>query len=217
MNLIRNEKEFFQQIKLLVNGGIIMKKLKIVGVGLILAGIIVISTVIGMRLWASHKEQAMINDFQKTIEREDKNPNMMKNDLEPPSEQGGAIGLLTIPKIDLKVAIGEGVDNSTLKYAVGHFKGTAMPGSIGNFCVAGHRSYTYSEYFNRLGEIKNGDVIYVQTKNGTYDYKVYNTTVVTPDHVEVLKPTADATMTLVTCTPIRVATHRLIINAKLEK
>jgi sortase A len=195
-----------------------MKKLKITGACLILLGIIVISTAIGMRIWSSYKEKAMINDFQKTIEIEDKKPNKDKViDTKPPSEQDGAIGILTIPKIDLKVAIGEGVDNSVLKYAVGHFKGTAMPGDKGNFCVAGHRSYTYSEYFNRLGEIKNGDIIYVQTQNGTYNYKVYNINVVTPDHVEVLKATQDATMTLITCTPIRIATHRLIINAKLQK
>lgn len=194
-----------------------MKKLKIIGGVLIVIGIIVISSAIGMRLWASHKEKAMINDFQKTIAQEDKKSNIDKtSDTQPPSDKEGALGILTIPKINLKVAIGEGVDQSILKYAVGHFKGTAMPGEKGNFAVAGHRSYTYSEYFNRLGEIKNGDTIYVQAKNGTYTYKVYNISVVTPDHVEVLNPTPDATMTLVTCTPIRVATHRLIINAKLE-
>ena len=199
-------------------GGIVMKKLKIIGGIFIVAGIIVISSAIGMRLWAAHKEKAMINDFQKTIAQEDKKINMdNSSDAQPPSDGKGAIGILTIPKINLKVAIGEGVDQSTLKYAVGHFNGTAMPGQKGNFAVAGHRSYTYSEYFNRLGEIKNGDTIYVQAKNGTYTYKVYNISVVTPDHVEVLNPTPDATMTLVTCTPIRVATHRLIINAKLEK
>ena len=193
-----------------------MKKFKIVGGILIAAGIIVISSAIGMRLWAAHKEKAMINDFQRTIAQEDNKPNAdSSTDAQPPADAEGAIGIITIPKINLKVAVGEGVDLSTLKYAVGHFKGTAMPGQKGNFCVAGHRSYTYSEYFNRLGEIKNGDIINVQAKSGTYTYKVYNISVVTPDHVEVLNPTSDATMTLVTCTPIRIATHRLIINARL--
>ncbi|MFT8316141.1 MAG: class D sortase [Clostridium sp.] len=193
-----------------------MKKFKIVGGILIAAGIIVISSAIGMRLWAAHKEKAMINDFQRTIAQEDNKSNAdSSTDAQPPADAEGAIGIITIPKINLKVAVGEGVDLSTLKYAVGHFKGTAMPGQKGNFCVAGHRSYTYSEYFNRLGEIKNGDIINVQAKSGTYTYKVYNISVVTPDHVEVLNPTSDATMTLVTCTPIRIATHRLIINARL--
>lgn len=195
-----------------------MKKLKIIGGILIAIGVIVISSAIGMRLWAAHKEKAMINDFQKTIAQEDEKPSTDTTaDTQPPSDKEGVLGILTIPKINLKVAIGEGVDLSTLKYAVGHFTGTAMPGQKGNFAVAGHRSYTYSEYFNRLGEIKNGDEIYVQDKNGTYTYKVYDISVVTPDHVEVLNPTTDATMTLVTCTPIRVATHRLIIKARLEK
>lgn len=46
---------------------------------------------------------------------------------------------MTIPKIDLEVTIGEGVDMNTLKYALGHFPNTAMPGNDGNFSVATHR------------------------------------------------------------------------------
>lgn len=198
-----------------------MKKkvvVRIIGVVLIVAGISVIATVLGMRFWADHKQKQMINDFQKTIENQDKTADKNTSpDNKTPSAESGAIGILTIPKINVKVAVGEGVDLNTLKYAVGHFEGTAMPGSNGNFCVAGHRSYTYSEYFNRLDEVNKDDLIYVQTKKGTFTYKVYDKTVVTPDHTEVLNPTTDATMTLITCTPIRVATHRLIIKARLVK
>lgn len=197
-----------------------MKKtviIRIIGAVLIVAGVSVIGTVLGMRLWADHKQKQMITDFQKTIENQDKavSKNANTDNSTPTAVEGGAIGILTIPKIDLKVAVGEGVDMGTLKYAVGHFEGTAMPGKKGNFCVAGHRSYTYSEYFNRLDEVNKGDEISIQTKTGTFNYKVYDKTVVTPDHTEVLNSTTDATMTLVTCTPIRVATHRLIIKAKL--
>lgn len=204
-----------------------MKKrtiVKVIGAVLIVAGIAIIATAVGMRLWADHKQKQMITDFQKTIEKTDKKQNNntgnstdTNTDNKSQEPQSGTVGLLTIPKIDLKVAVGEGVDMDTLRYAVGHFSGTAYPGENGNCCIAGHRSYTYSEYFNRLDEINKGDEFTIQTKKGTYKYKVYDKLVVTPDHTEVLNPTSDATMTLITCTPIRVATHRLIIKARLEQ
>lgn len=204
-----------------------MKKgtiIKAAGAVLIFAGIVIIATAVGMRLWADHKQKQMITDFQKTIEKQDKNGDKQNNtsnntdsDNSTPQTKSGAVGLLTIPKINLTVAVGDGVDTDTLRYAVGHFKGTAYPGENGNCCIAGHRSYTYSEYFNRLDEINKGDEFTIQTTKGTYKYKVYDKIVVTPDHTEVLNPTSDATVTLITCTPIRVATHRLIIKARLEK
>lgn len=169
-----------------------------------------------------------MNNFERSIENY-KHGNSLKNmvkidegsiDKAPinkaPNEELGAIGIIRIPKIDLRVAIGEGVDMDTLKYAVGHFTQTAMAGENGNFCVAGHRSYTYSQYFNRLDEINKGDEIYVQTKKGEYKYIVYDKKIVEPSEYSVLDPTKDATLTLVTCTPIRVATHRLIIKARIQ-
>jgi sortase A len=158
-------------------------KRSIIGIALILIGLSVISTALFMRYSADRKQKAMIVAFEKTIENVDKQqpsdnstetPADSSPDKKPPSQNiNGAIGIMTIPKIDLKVAIGEGVDNETLKYAVGHFDGTGMPGEKGNFAVAGHRSYTYSQYFNRLDEIKVGDEIEVQTKKGDFVYKVY--------------------------------------------
>lgn len=196
------------------------KIVKITGVVLITAGIVIIAAALGMKLWAYHKQKQMITDFQKTIEKQDKaakNNTSPSNDNKASEQQSGTVGILTIPKINLKVAIGEGVDMSTLKYAVGHFSGTADPGAKGNCCIAGHRSYTYSEYFNRLDEVGKGDEVTIQTKKGTFNYKVYDKFVVTPDHTEVLNATSDETLTLITCTPIRIATHRLIVKAKIEK
>ncbi|GLC30916.1 class D sortase [Clostridium omnivorum] len=196
-----------------------MKK-KIIGIAMIVVGITIIGTAFFMRYSAERKQKSMIDAFEKTLENVDKgadsnNKNENSPSQKPPEDVKGAIGIMRIPKIDLKVAIGEGVDNETLKFTVGHFEGTAMPGEKGNFCVAGHRSYTYSEYFNRLDEVKNGDEIIVQTKKGEFKYKVYDTKVVEPSEVSVLDPTKDSTLTLVTCTPVRVATHRLIVKARL--
>lgn len=188
-----------------------------IGIIFIIIGLAVIGTAFYMRYSAEKVQRAMIDSFEHTIEDFDKSNNDTSPSEKPPTDDiSAAIGIMKIPKINLKVAIGEGVDNKTLKYAVGHFIGTAMPGEKGNFSVAGHRSYTYSEYFNRLDELKEGDEIVIQTKNGEFTYKIYEKKVVEPTEVSVLNSTKDATITLVTCTPIRIATHRLIIKGKLE-
>lgn len=201
-------------------------KRRIIGIIFIFMGLSIIGSALFMRYSANRQQQAMLEAFEKTIQKVDEdlgNENAQSSEIEaspnakPPSEDvNAAIGIIKIPKIDLKVAVGEGIDNNTLKYAVGHFEGTAMPGEKGNFAVAGHRSYTYSEYFNRLDELDIGDDITVKTKKGEFTYRVYEKKVVEPTEVSVLDKTKDATITLVTCTPIRVATHRLIIKGKLQ-
>ena len=84
------------------------------------------------------------------------------------------------------VPVVEGTDPKDIKYAVGHFKDTDMPGTTGNFAIAGHRSYTYNEYFNRLDELENGDTIKVKTIDGKmYTYKVFEKLVVEPEETSV--------------------------------
>ncbi|MHC6178666.1 class D sortase [Clostridium sp. JNZ X4-2] len=198
-----------------------MKRVRIIGLIFILIGILILLYAFGAKYWTRYKQDNMIKNYEQKI----KNTNPLnkgskvskKNSDKDSKTDYGTIGILIIPKIDLKVSIGEGTDMATLRYAVGHFKGTAMPGENGNFALAGHRSYTFGQYFNRLGELKIGDEITIETIKGNYKYKIFNTKVVLPQQVEVLNATKDSTMTLVTCTPIRVATHRLIISARLEK
>ncbi|MFL0251983.1 class D sortase [Clostridium neuense] len=193
-----------------------VKKFKIVGIALITLGIILILGAISIKFFVSHKQHDMLVRYEDKIKnyREHRSNSNLKNSTSNDDIEG--VGILIIPKINLKVVIGEGADLKTLKYAVGHFKDTALPGQKGNFCVAGHRSYVFGEYFNRLNEINIGDEITVKTVKGDFKYKVYKTEVVLPSQVQVLNPSSDATMTLITCTPIRVATHRLIVKARLE-
>jgi sortase A len=199
-------------------------KRKYIGIFLIVVGIAIIGSALYMRYEGNRKQKQMIDEFEKTISQlnQEKPVDNSSNaeyspDLAPPSlDVKGAIGIMKIPVIDLKVAIGDGVDMSTLKYAVGHFKETPYPGEKGNCAIAGHRSYTYSQYFNRLDEVKIGDKITITTTKGEFTYVVYKTYVVEPSEVSVLNNTKDAELTLITCTPVRIATHRLIIKAKLN-
>jgi sortase A len=127
------------------------------------------------------------------------------------------LGIIQIKKIKVKAPVVEGVKPSNLKSAVGHVPGTAALGQPGNSALAGHRSYTFGKFFNRLDEIVVGDEILITTKKEDLTYKVIKTHVVTPDDVSVLRGSKDDNIiTLITCTPIYVASHRLIVVARLE-
>ncbi|MPN33520.1 hypothetical protein SDC9_181008 [bioreactor metagenome] len=104
-----------------------------------------------------------------------------------------------------------------LRYAVGHFPTTAQAGEAGNFCLAGHRSYAYGAFFNRLDQLRAGDALIVERNGETFTYSVSEILVVEPDDTWVLNPTEDAQITLVTCTPIRVGTQRLIVKGVLQQ
>jgi sortase A len=190
-----------------------------IGILMIIIGAAIIISALLMRYEANKTQKVMIEDFKKNIQKVDEqlgdNQNIKIADKKPSDNKSGTIGIIAIPKIELSVALSEGVDASTLKYAVGHFTGTPMPGNKGNFCVAGHRSYAYNEYFNRLDELGIGDKITVTTLDGEFTYEVYESKVVKPEETYVLDNTESSEITLVTCTPIRVATHRLIVKGRM--
>lgn len=126
------------------------------------------------------------------------------------------IGILTIEKIDARLPVTAGVSKTQLKIAEGWVTQTAPIGSEGNAVIAGHRSYTYGQHFNRLGELETGDTIdYASTDGETMLFKVSEILTVEPGDPAVFaepEPGA-AQITLYTCTPIREATHRLLVRA----
>ncbi|MGI5899407.1 MAG: class D sortase [Christensenellales bacterium] len=158
--------------------------------------------------------EAMLPDTEQMVEldqEEAPGPQQIKDDL----ANIKLLGVMSIPKIDLEVAVGEGVTNRTIRYAVGHFQQTALPGENGNFSVIGHRSYIMGEFFNRLDEVEIGDQVMVERDGMLYTYSVSDIMVVEPTDMWVLDSTPDPQITLITCTPIRIATHRLIVKGVL--
>ena len=131
------------------------------------------------------------------------------------NKKSGVLGVIEIDKIDLRMPILHGASERNLDVASGLLNGTALPGTPGNSAIAAHRSRSYGRMFNRLDEIGTGDVVTVKSNTGTYQYQVYETLVVKPQDVSVLNGSKDEkTLTLITCTPIDTATHRLIVKAK---
>jgi sortase A len=133
-------------------------------------------------------------------------------DVAPPVDPG-LIGRVEIPRLNISAIVREGVDSKTLSRAVGHVPQTAKPGEVGNVAIAAHRD----TLFRPVRYIRKGDLIRMVTPSGTFNYQVDSTKIVMPSNVEVLKPTRDPAITLITCYPfnyIGSAPKRFIIRAR---
>jgi sortase A len=124
------------------------------------------------------------------------------------------LGVLRIPKIGLEAPVLGGTDTWTLKHALGHITGTALPGAPGNCALAGHRD----GLFRGLKDVGEGDAIELDTARGTERYRVARVWVVEPEDVTVLAATPSSVLTLVTCYPfyfVGAAPRRYIVRAVL--
>lgn len=120
--------------------------------------------------------------------------------------------VLEIPDLNIKAPVLEGTDNDVLRKGVGHFPGTGDLGK-GNYCIAGHSSPIYVEYFNNLKDAKEGMILTLTSLDGkTYYYTISETFIVEIPETWILDDFKDDRVTLVTCTDD--GSQRRIIIAK---
>lgn len=125
--------------------------------------------------------------------------------------------VIEIPAIGIKAPILEGTDNDILSKAVGHFEGTGSISS-GNYCIAGHSSTIYEEYFNEIKSIEIGMEIFIYDNDADRTkctYTVNDYFIVEPNETWVLEDFGDNRITLVTCTDD--GTQRQIVVGKLKE
>jgi sortase A len=125
----------------------------------------------------------------------------------------GLIGRIEIPRLLLSAVVVEGVDKTTLRRAVGHIPGTALPGHSGNVGLAGHRD----TFFRSLKDVKVKDEVQLSTLAGNFNYEVESLRVVDPEDVWVLAASGGNVLTLVTCYPfyfVGPAPKRWIVRAR---
>jgi sortase A len=125
----------------------------------------------------------------------------------------GLIGRIEIPRLLLSVIVSEGIDKTTLRRAVGHIPGTALPGQPGNVGLAGHRD----TFFRPLKDLRIKDEVQISTLRGNFTYEVESLRVVEPENVGVLAQSAENVLTLVTCYPFYYfgpAPQRWIVRAR---
>jgi sortase A len=132
----------------------------------------------------------------------------------PPPPEGSAVALIKIPRIGLDKAVVQGVAEADLRKGPGHYPETPLPGQPGNAAIAGHRT-TYGAPFYRLNDLAPGDPIFVTTRQGSFQYDVERSFVVSPSDVAVVGPMPGNHLTLTTCTPLYSAAQRLVVVARL--
>ena len=135
---------------------------------------------------------------------------------------GAVIAALFVPKMKKHWVVVQGVTPTDIRYAPGHYPETAMPGDLGNFSVAGHRT---PAIFWDLDQLKVGDPVVVQTAKSWFVYRVTQSHVVSPTTVAVVAPTPNqpgvaptsAMLTMTTCNPKFDNYQRLVVHAQLAR
>jgi len=102
-----------------------------------------------------------------------------------------------------------------LKKGVGQHIGSANPGENGNLVLSGHDD-VFGEVFRDLDKLQPGDQLTLYTMQQQYVYLVVETRIVEPSQVEVMNPTSDSTVTLISCYPYMVDKKRIVVFAKLQ-
>ena len=129
---------------------------------------------------------------------------------------GGVMGAVRIPKISVELPIYHGTSQSVLLSGAGHLYGSSLPvgGGSTHAVITGHRGLVSASMFTRLDEMRVGDYFSIDVMGHTLGYRVDRVSVIDPDDTSKLKiaPGEDR-VTLMTCTPYGVNTHRLLVSA----
>lgn len=136
---------------------------------------------------------------------------------------------ISIPKIAVTIPVYHWSDDAVLNKGIGHIHGSSLPVGCGvdpedpNFSnikgshslLIGHRGLPSLKLFSDLDKVEVDDVFYIKTLGNIYAYKVYDVEIVDPDDVEKIKiePGRDL-VTLITCTPYGVNTHRILVKGE---
>jgi sortase A len=144
--------------------------------------------------------------------------------LEQPN-LGETFGVLLVPRwgADYAVPITEGTTTGILEKGAGRYTSTQMPGELGNFAVAGHRT-TFGAPFRKVEELRRGDSIYIETEAGWHQYLYRDREIVAPTAIRVLEPVpnepgvepVNRVITLTTCHPIFSSEERMIVYGLYE-
>ena len=129
----------------------------------------------------------------------------------------GIMGYITIPKISVELPIYHGTDEGVLQVAAGHLEGSSPPvGGAGTHAViSAHRGLPSAKLFTNLDELEVGDRFTITVLNRVLTYEVDQISIVLPTEIDQLLPTEGMDyVTLMTCTPYGINTHRLLVRGK---
>ncbi len=128
---------------------------------------------------------------------------------------GAALGYIHIPRIDLEVPVYEGTSDAVLSQGIGHLTQTSYPlgGASTHSVLSGHRGMAEKELFTNVDKIELGDQFYLHILDEILAYQVDQIRIVEPDEISDLSiVNGEDLCTLVTCTPIGINSHRLLVR-----
>lgn len=132
-------------------------------------------------------------------------------------DSSGLMGRLKVPAADIDLPIYHGTDDETLLRGLGHLEGTSLPvgGQGQRTVVTGHRGLAEARMFTDLDKVQIGDTFTFEVFGEVLTYRVFDKKVVDPGETEALRsePGRDLA-TLVTCTPLGINTHRILITGE---
>lgn len=210
-----------------MKAGIIRKAIPI---AVIFIGVIIGAVPICGMLINQNTCETIIDDYDSTVNNmpyseieKAKESARLYNDTGKPSYYNAlgindVIGYIDIPDIDVYLPIYEGTDEKTLESGIGHLEKTSLPiGGKGTHCVlTGHSGLTTKTLFSNLDKLEIGDKFYLNTLDEKLCYEVFNTVTAEPaDATKYIKQDSENDLvTLVTCTPVGINTHRLLVQGK---
>lgn len=132
----------------------------------------------------------------------------------------GLMGSIVIPSIDVDLPIYHGDNESVLSKGAAHLPNSSFPigGKSTHSIISAHTAYLTQVFFDRLTELKEGDIFYIKILDETYAYKVYEINVIEPEDTSLfgIQEGKDI-VSLVTCTPYAINTHRLVVTGERVK
>jgi sortase A len=122
---------------------------------------------------------------------------------------------IQIPALEVDAPVVQGDGWEQLKKGVGQNIGSANPGQTGNVVLSAHND-VYGELFRFLDKLQPGDQVVLYTQQRQYTYIVDRTAIVEPTAVEVMAPTENPTVTLISCYPYLINKQRIVVFARLQ-
>jgi sortase A len=159
----------------------------------------------------NHKENFIKEDVFTNLKKHTKS----KYDSYLNISKNGVMGTIVIPKINVEIPIYHGTGEKELQTGVGHMEGTSLPvGGTSSHCVlSAHRGLPSAKLFTDLDKMKEGDMFFLHVLDKTLAYKVDAIFTVKPDETQNLSLVKGKDyVTLLTCTPYGVNTHRLLVR-----
>ena len=129
----------------------------------------------------------------------------------------GMMGFIEIPKIDVNLPIYHGCGDDVLNTAIGHVEGSSLPvgGENTRSLLSGHCGLPHAKLFTRLDELDKGDLFYINVLDQTLAYEIYDIQVIEPNDIKkVAIIEGEDLVSLITCTPYGINSHRLVVTGR---